>query len=219
MTSGRNNRQKKQVQRIKRKNRIQQRQLSPEAIRPEEFSNYLSSLGDDASRYIQKLRDTNGSTEPKDDDPHILWAVRDESTGRCIGETRPGGSEHLYVSLTRSLAIDAAAVELGIGNASTAEKEAAVAQSNLAVVWMDLADFREKVCDAVKTGYPTSLILRCACYGTYAIEHERPCQKTVTTAGFAEFRNVLARAWDFSPKPTADSASPRTKQPVIHFLG
>jgi hypothetical protein len=193
---------KKQMKRNQIKRRIQRNQqqkvvpsnISPEALTEEQFFDHLNSMGSAGLDYTCHLHANNGSTEPQDhDDPAVVYGLCSKLTGGLHGIRGKDGKECLLVIQARQVAYSIVVSRLGMDNATPDEKEAAVARSDYDIVRMSIDDYREKVRDAVTTGYPTNLSLL---WGRSPMgrtkEEVMSCRHMVTPEGFAEFRNILA---------------------------
>ena len=182
--------------RRKKKAIVESLALSPEAMRPEEFARHLASLGHDGGlTYVQHLRDTNGSAEPHEDGPDVVWALRTESTGRWATVPDKYGVKSLAVFRLRSYVRDLIAVGLGLEDATDERKENAVVGAGFRIVWMQFPTFLHKVRAAAQTGHPEQVILLCGIETGRTEECVWSCKDLAGEGGFFTLARELALRW------------------------
>ena len=167
---------------------------SPESMRCEQFAILMGALGQSGLAYVRHLYATNGSTEPHDDGPDIVWGLRSEASGRWIHLNDKYGVDSLLIIRTQSLA-RASGAGLGLVHSSTAEEDAEMSRNGLRVVWMTVSEFFRKVRDSVETGYPTQVLLFAGIDERgHTIECVWSCQDMVAVE-LQGFESSLAGIW------------------------
>ena len=137
------------------------------------------AMGPAAGDYFRRLRETNGNTGTPPSGQVIVWGLRSTDTGRWIGNRDSQGAECLQIFRTRELA-------------------ARIQGPGTTVVWMQLSDWWQKVTDAVKTGYPSTVNLLYDIENEHTIERCYSC-KQLTDAQFGPQAFVEELAVSFTP--------------------
>jgi hypothetical protein len=141
--------------------------ISPEAMSDGMWARHCSSHEEAVFEYFGELRRTNGRTDTVPTDTVVVWGLQSTGTGRWIAMADKYGVTSLQIFRTRELA------------------EGFQCEGNR-VVWMHTKEWWKKIEDAVKTGYPTQVIVLSDCVDGRTDERIYRIDDIIT-AGLDEF--------------------------------